>query len=369
MTTSITSSKDDIKVLIVEDDFLVSEMIKGSLQDIGYSVVGEAINGDEAVVLTQSLRPDVVLMDIEMPGKNGIEATQEIYECCPTPVVVLTAYETPDLVAQATAAGIGAYLIKPPNKKELERAITIAMARFEDSINLRDLNLRLKSRNNELDTFAHIISHNLQHSLDLIFGYSNILKKQARLPEGLEHYLNMIIRSAHTMTNVIDELQLLAGVRKTNLDIRPVHMNRVVARAQQRLAHLIEGSEANLTIPSVWPTAYGHDPWIEEIWVNFISLGIKNSGSPPHLHLGATSRSKGNVRFWVRDNGAGLSAKQIEQLFSPDFESGSSQYVDLGLSVVKLIADKLGGEVGVESENVPGNGCTYYFTLPTHINQ
>jgi two-component system sensor histidine kinase/response regulator len=367
--SSITASKDNIRVLIVEDDYLVSEMIKGSLQDIGYSIVGEAIDGAEAVILTRSLKPDVILMDIEMPHKNGIEATQEIYECCPTPVVVLTAYETPDLVAQATAAGVGAYLIKPPNTRELERAITIALARFEDSINLRDLNLKLKNRNTELDTFAHIVSHNLQHSLDLIFGYSNVLKKQARLPEGLEHYLNMIIRSVHTMSSVIDELQLLAGVRTTDLDIRPINMNRVVARTQQRLAYLIEDSQAKLTIPSVWPTACGHEPWIEEIWVSFISMAIKHGGTPPHLHLGATARSKGNVRFWVRDNGPGLSTKEINQLFFPDFEPGSSAAMGLGLSVVHRIAKKLDGEIGVESENLPDKGCTYFFTLPPHSDQ
>lgn len=357
--------KEHIRVLVVEDDYLVSEMIKGSLDDVGYQVIGEAIDGNEAVELTQSLKPDVVLMDIEMPDKNGIEASQEIYERCPTPIVVLTAYETPDLVAQATQAGVGAYLIKPPNTKELERAITIAMARFEDSISLRKLNQTLKTRNEELDTFAHIISHNLQHTLDLSIGYANILKKQARLPEELEYYLNMIIRNSHAMTNVIDELQLLAGVRTTNLDIRPINMSRVVARAQQRLAYLIEDTQTKLTIPSVWPQTVGHEPWVEEIWVNFISMAIRNGGKPPQLHLGATSRSSGNVRFWVRDNGPGLSTAEINNLFSPYQQPDSVRDLGLGLSVVKRITEKLNGEVDVESDGVVGNGCVYYFTLPT----
>ncbi|GAB4445487.1 MAG: hypothetical protein Kow0031_28060 [Anaerolineae bacterium] len=356
--------KENIRVLVVEDDYLVSEMIKGSLDDVGYEVVGEAIDGNEAVELAQKLRPDVILMDIEMPDKNGIEASQEIFECCPTPIVVLTAYETPDLVTKATEAGVGAYLIKPPNTKELERAITIAIARFEDSISLRKLNLTLKTRNEELDTFAHIVSHNLQHSLDLSIGYANILKKQARLPEELEYYLNMIIRNTRAMTNVIDELQLLAGVRTTTLDIRPINMSRVVARAQQRLAYLIEDTHTRLTIPSVWPDVCGHEPWVEEIWVNFISMAIRNGGDPPQLHLGATSRSRGNARFWVRDNGPGLSDADISRLFSPYQPSGSARELGLGLSVVKRIVKKLRGEVGVESDGVGGNGCMYYFTLP-----
>ncbi len=356
--------KNNIRVLVVEDDYLVSEMIKGSIDDVGYEVVGEAIDGNEAVELTRRLKPDVVLMDIEMPEKNGIEASLEIFDCCPTPIVVLTAYETPDLVSKATEAGVGAYLIKPPNTKELERAISIAIARFDDSISLRRLNQTLKTRNEELDTFMHIISHNLQHSLDLSIGYANILKKQARLPEELEYYLNMIIRNSRTMTNVIDELQLLAGVRTTSLDIGPINMGRVVARAQQRLAYLIEDTQTRLTIPSVWPDTSGHEPWVEEIWVALISTSIKNGGASPQLRLGATARSSGNARFWVRDNGPGLSPTAISNLFSPFQQPGQASTTGLGLSVVKRITEKLNGEVGVESDAEMGNGCVYYFTLP-----
>jgi response regulator NasT len=103
------------------------------LEEAGYAVVGEAAHGLEAVEMPQSLRPDVVLMDIKMPVMDGIGATRLIYERCPTtPVVVLTAYETPELVERASAAGAGAYLVKPTEVREMERAITIAIARFGD---------------------------------------------------------------------------------------------------------------------------------------------------------------------------------------------------------------------------------------------
>ncbi|RMF02810.1 MAG: response regulator [Chloroflexi bacterium] len=360
------NSNRDIKVLIAEDNYLVSEMIKGSLKDIGYTIVGEAVDGIEAVEMTGKLKPDVVLMDIEMPEQNGIEASQRIFDQCPTPIVVLTAYETPELVSQASAAGVGAYLIKPPNAQELERAITIARARFNDSITLRRLNNALKNRNEELDTFAHTVSHNLQHSIDLILGYTNILKNQARLPEELEHYLNMVIRTGHTMTNVIDELQLLTGVRTTEVTVKPVNMSRIVAKAQQRLAHLISDKQAKIHFPAAWPAAYGYEPWIEEVWVNYLSNGIKYGGCPPHLQLGATERSDGMVRFWVRDNGDGISAEKQARLFAPFNRLDEVQIrgQGLGLSVVGRIVEKLGGQVGVESENIPGQGSTFYFTLP-----
>ncbi len=137
-------------VLVAEDDPLVSEMVQGILLDLGYRVVGEAIDGQQVVELTQQLRPQVVVMDIEMPVANGIEATRQISQICPTPIVILTAYETPGLLAQATEAGIGAYLIKPPKAQELDRAISIAIARFNDLIEVRRLNAELHARNAEL---------------------------------------------------------------------------------------------------------------------------------------------------------------------------------------------------------------------------
>ncbi len=135
----------ETRVLVVEDAALVSEMIRGLLEELGYLVVGEAQNGQQAVELTQALRPDVVLMDVEMPGMDGIEATRRIQESCPTPVVVLTAYETPETLERVSAAGAGAYLVKPSNAREMERAITVALARFSDLVALRRLNAQLQA--------------------------------------------------------------------------------------------------------------------------------------------------------------------------------------------------------------------------------
>jgi AmiR/NasT family two-component response regulator len=140
----------DIRVLIVEDETLVSIIIQEAVKKVGGIVAGRAASGLRAVEMAQSLRPDVILMDIELPDIDGIEAARRIQECCPTPVVVLTAYETPELVERASAAGVGAYLVKPPQAGDMDRLITIAMARFGDMMELRRLNAELQARNAEL---------------------------------------------------------------------------------------------------------------------------------------------------------------------------------------------------------------------------
>lgn len=145
-------TQKQIRVLIAEDDFLVSEMVQGIIEDLGYVVAGKAGDGQQAIDMTQTLRPDIILMDIEMPDINGIEAARRIRDSCPTPVVILTAYETPALLKEASQAGVGAYLVKPPHISTLERAMTIALARFEDMMELDRLNVELQLRNAELET-------------------------------------------------------------------------------------------------------------------------------------------------------------------------------------------------------------------------
>ena len=147
----------DIRVLIVEDDSLVSEMIQGLLERMWYIVASRAVNGLQAIEMTQSTRPDVVLMDIELPDMDGIEAARRIYESCPTPVVVLTAYDTPELVERASAAGVGAYLLKPPDAHEMDRAISIAMARFDDLMELRRLNAELQDTLAKIKTLSGLL--------------------------------------------------------------------------------------------------------------------------------------------------------------------------------------------------------------------
>jgi len=124
------------KVLIVEDDHLVSEMIRGMLEELGYIIAGEAEDGHDALGMIKEVQPDVVLMDIKMPRMSGIEAAILIQKHFPTPIVILSAYETEDLVKEASEAGVGAYVVKPPGPSELFRAIEIACGRFEDMVEL-----------------------------------------------------------------------------------------------------------------------------------------------------------------------------------------------------------------------------------------
>ncbi|MEI6107178.1 MAG: response regulator transcription factor [Opitutae bacterium] len=134
---------EPVNVVVADDESLVLDLIEQTLEWIGMKIVGRAANGRQAVELTRALRPGVVLMDIAMPVMDGLAAAAAIQAECPTPVVILSAHETRVDVAQATAAGVGAFLVKPSKAAEIERAITIAMARHADLMDLRRLNREL----------------------------------------------------------------------------------------------------------------------------------------------------------------------------------------------------------------------------------
>lgn len=146
-----------LQVVIVEDDPPVRRLIEGVVEDCGYLVVGRAGDGQRAVELTAALQPDVVLMDIAMPIMDGLEAARAIQQSCPTPVVMLTAYDTPDLADAAARAGAGGYVVKPPTARDLERAVTIARARFEDLAELRRLNAQLQEALGRVKTLQGLL--------------------------------------------------------------------------------------------------------------------------------------------------------------------------------------------------------------------
>ncbi len=136
-------AQEAARVLLAEDDLFVAELVAVELERAGMRLVGRVSDGAAAVAETLRLRPDVVLLDVQMPVLDGIGAAAEIQQKCPTPVVLLTVHFEPEIVERAAAAGVGAYLVKPTTAPELQRAIAIARARFRDLEELRRLNREL----------------------------------------------------------------------------------------------------------------------------------------------------------------------------------------------------------------------------------
>jgi PAS domain S-box-containing protein len=243
-------------------------------------------------------------------------------------------------------------------------AVAIDNARLVEA--MRQYTDELKVRNEELDAFVHTVAHDLKDPLALVVGLAEVLREEYPTLSDRElcRYLRKVAQSGRKMSNIIDELMLLAGVRKIEVEMRPLDMGNIVAEAMQRLADMIEEHQAEIISPETWPVAWGYGPWVEEVWVNYLSNALKYGGRPPRVELGATAQSNGAVRFWVRDNGPGLTPEEQARLFTPftRLEQVCVKGHGLGLSIVRRIVEKLDGQVGVESE--VGQGSVFSFTLP-----
>lgn len=237
---------------------------------------------------------------------------------------------------------------------------------------LRQLNAELETRNQELDAFSHIVAHDLKNPVGLTLGYAEILVLDYAVmsDDQRQQTLQTIIRVGHKMNNIIDELLLLAEVRQAQVSALPLDMAKIVSEAQLRLADMVVQSRAGIILPdaSAWPVALGYAPWVEEVWVNYLSNALKYGGQSPRVELGATAQPDGMVCLWVRDNGPGLASEDQARLFIPftRLNQVRANGHGLGLSIVQRIVEKLGGRVGVESQI--GRGNSFFFTLPGAVS-
>ena len=233
---------------------------------------------------------------------------------------------------------------------------------------LLEANQQLQISNAELDAYAHTVAHDLKNPLLTLMGATSVLQNKRFSAEQQEQATQIIVRTGQKMDHIIQELLLLSTLREANvIKIEPLDMADILDEAKIRLTALQEEKQAIITYPESWPTAKGYAPWIEAVWTNYLSNAIKYGGKPPKIELGATLLDNDTAKFWVHDNGAGLTLEEQNQLFTP-FERLTQSKIGghgLGLSIVQRIVNRLDGEVGVESN---GEGSLFFFTLPL-INQ
>jgi response regulator NasT len=140
-----------VRVVIAEDEGIIRLDLKEVLEEEGYEVVGETGRGDEAVTLVRQHRPELAILDIKMPGLDGLAAAREISGERLAAVLILTAFSQRNLIEEARDAGALAYLVKPFQKSELIPAIEVALGRFTELKALEAENRGLEGQNRSLE--------------------------------------------------------------------------------------------------------------------------------------------------------------------------------------------------------------------------
>jgi PAS domain S-box-containing protein len=252
------------------------------------------------------------------------------------------------------------------------------VASFSDITELKNTINERNALIKSLSAFAHTVAHDLKNPVALITGYAGLLLGGMGefTVDEMQRYLGIIEATGYKITHIIDALLLLASTREmTDVPTETLDMERLVQESLLRLQKLRDEKGATIEIVTPLPPAIGYAPWVEEIWVNYLSNAFKYGGNPPRIEIGAVSIDeaplgdslKPVVTFYVRDNGHGLSSIEQEKLFNP-YQRLATDHIEghgLGLSIVRDIAERLGGKVAVTS--APGGGSIFSFTLPAAV--
>jgi two-component system, sensor histidine kinase and response regulator len=363
---------ETICVLLIEDNdaeaFLLQEMLFGVSSAQPFDLV-RAKRLEEGLRCLAEDAYDVVLLDLLLPDSAGLSTFSQVYDKAPDdmPIIVLSGLDDRNLAIEAVRLGAQDYLVKTDvDGNLLVRSIRYAIERKQTEQAMRERAVELQLRNRELDAFSHTVAHDLRSPLTVILGYAELIEESYETIESdmLLTYVQGIMKQGQKANAIIQELLLLSSVRKSDVKVEALDMLKVVEGAIERLKYPIEDSRPKITIPETLPTALGHAMWVEEVWFNYISNALKYCDPSPEISIGGERNGDDQVRYWVRDNGPGISEPDQASLFVPftQISQVKSDGYGLGLSIVRRIIEKLSGHVGVESE--PGSGSTFYFVLP-----
>lgn len=240
---------------------------------------------------------------------------------------------------------------------------------------IKETNMRLLNEIQEkeklihdLDSFSHTVAHDLKSMLSAIVTASSLIKWGIDdMPkDDLLEINDLISQSATKTMHITSELLTLASVRQQEIKLVTVNMQKVVLDSMSRLKDMIQEKDAKIILPESWPEVLGYEAWLEEVWINYISNAVKYGGTPPLVQIGSDMMPDNRIKFWIKDNGKGLSEAETALLFNKftRLDTLRAEGHGLGLSIVKRIVEKLNGEVGVVSNNIPGEGSVFYFILP-----
>jgi signal transduction histidine kinase len=391
-----------IKVILADDHENLRAGFRGILESAAeIEVVSEAGNGRDTVAQVSQLQPDVVVMDVAMPGINGVDATREITEIAPNVrVLALSGHNDGFFVKGMLEAGAKGYLLKDSAVNELVTAVkALSEGRIYVSPSVIDTltysflstvselnasrkkqqqlldeiqvkNSELERQNAELERFTYSVSHDLRAPLVTIKGFIGLLLKDIESGKGeaIQSDIKQISDATDNMATQLDELLELSRVGRLVNPPVEIDLNEMAASVVALFSDSIAKADVDVKIDQAMPAAYGDAGRIFEVFQNLVGNAIKfaKSEDASVVEIGA-EESDGQVVCHVRDNGVGIQPEYLERVFNL-FERLNPRVegTGIGLALAKRIVEFHNGKIWAESEG-PGRGSTFWFSLP--INQ
>ncbi len=359
------------KILIVDDG---SENV--TLLDLvlrkNYTIM-TAENGQEALDCVEEFMPDLILMDINMPVMDGYEATRRLKaneKTSSIPVIIVTALMDNEEVIKGFEVGAVDFITKPISIEEMrQRVIThLSLKKSQDVIVHQ--NERLELLNASKDKFFSIISHDLRGPFAGAVGLTDMIvdEPESFSKEELLHIIKNINNSQHKQLELIEDLLDWSRIQTGNLEINKEFLD--IHKLVEKALFLVEDKAEvkNIKLNSHFKEndrVYADKFMVSGVLRNLIGNAIKFTPKGGEINVHSTGDGE-NITVHVKDNGVGISKKDIKKLFRIDTShttigTGMEKGSGLGLILCKEFINRNGGQMGVKSEE--GEGSDFYFTL------
>ncbi len=363
------------KLLLVDDrweNLLATEKVLRPLQ----ADIFKAASGNEALSLV--LRHDfaIVLLDVQMPEMDGFETAmlmQEHESMAGVPIIFVTAISKEDKYA-SKAAEIGAvdYIFKPINPDILKSKVKVYLDLYVQREQILHLNAILSQSNEELERFAYICSHDMQEPVRMMNAFAGLLAETSdeNLGEGGRRYLNFILDNARRMQKMISDILTFSRVGREEIALETVDCQAILGEILTEFEDAIERSGAMITYDPL-PRLETSSTLVRVLFQNLIGNALKfqKGNLPPEITINAVRQG----RFWrfsVKDNGIGIDEAfrtRIFTIFQRLHRKEDYPGTGIGLSTCRKLIQLCGGDIDFTS--APGQGTTFYFTLPNATNQ
>ena len=362
---------DAARIMVVEDEQIVSKDIQARLKRFGYEIAGAAASGEDAVALVGDTMPDLVLMDVMLKGEMmGTEAAELIYQKYGLPVIYLTAYADQGTLNQAKMTASYGYILKPFDERELQIAIEMALYKYRSEQENQKLKEQL-FKAQKLEAIGYLtlgVAHNFNNALNVVIGNLELARLQAN--EEILPYLDRSQKASEGAGRIVDGL--LAFCRKRDMKHEVFEVCDVVQYAAEMCQQSLKGEMAlTVHLPDGQLHVDGDDNHIQQVILNLClnardALEDVEDDRRPQIVVGVTEAERDNLRYVcvsVKDNGTGMSEDVKQHIFEPFFTTKAvDRGTGLGLATAYgIVQDHQGWIDCISEENV---GTTFSVYLP-----
>jgi len=361
------------KILIVDDRENNRLVIEDLLRKLKCETKGVS-SGEEALKLTQSWIPDLILMDQMMPGLNGVETTERLKsrpEFEHIPILMVTAKNDVPTLKNAFAAGAVDYIHKPVDRTILLARVRSALRTRHAFVKNQKLTWDLSAQKQELTLFTHMVSHDLKSPVVGAASLFNLFLFRLREEhpqvwedEGMQELLSRIPETFKKMTSFIDTMLEYAMAGKVIGEQEYVSMETLITSV---LEHFEPEIKEGIVLPDIaadLPSVSCDPVKIAQVWQNLIANAIKYRGTQESVKIQIAWRKQGSMLlFWIQDNGPGIPKGEANKVFQAftrfdDTVDGSG----IGLATVQRIIHAHQGSIWVDSTF--RQGAKFVFELP-----